>query len=93
MKTLLCLDFLALTAFSAQARDTNTMQSQTLAQAGRSGICAALPAGDSIVELVDAWHHGVNDGDLPAEINFFHASVKGMPVTVESLAHPRRRLS
>jgi len=42
-----------------------------------------LKAGDSIVELVNTWHHGVNRGTIPAEIIVFYAGVKGSPVTLE----------
>jgi quercetin dioxygenase-like cupin family protein len=41
-----------------------------------------LNAGDPIVELVNTWHHGINTGDVPAEIIVFYAGVKDMPVTV-----------
>ena len=41
-----------------------------------------LEAGDSIVELVNQWHYGRNDGDEPAEIIVFYAGVPGKPITV-----------
>ena len=43
-----------------------------------------LKAGDPIVEVVDTWHYGRNDGDTPAEIIVFYAGVKGTPITVKA---------
>ena len=42
-----------------------------------------LKAGDPIVEVVDKWHYGINEGDQPAEIIVFYAGVKGEPITVK----------
>lgn len=42
-----------------------------------------LKAGDSIVEVVNRWHYGKNDGDLPAEIIVFYAGTKESPVTIK----------
>ena len=42
-----------------------------------------LKAGDSIVEVVDTWHYGKNDGNEPAEIIVFYAGVKGTPITIK----------
>jgi len=39
---------------------------------------------DPIVELVEPWHGGENEGDEPtdiADIIVFYAGVKGMPIT------------
>lgn len=44
-----------------------------------------LKAGDAIVEVVDTWHYGKNDGDEPAEIIVFYAGIIDMPVTVKEL--------
>ena len=41
-----------------------------------------LEAGDSIVELVNQWHYGRNDGDEPAEIIVFYAGIPGKPITI-----------
>jgi quercetin dioxygenase-like cupin family protein len=43
----------------------------------------ALETGDSIVELVNQWHYGMNQGDQPAEIIMFYAGTPGVPITVE----------
>ena len=42
-----------------------------------------LKAGDSIVEVVNTWHYGINEGNLPAEIIVFYAGVEGSPITVK----------
>ncbi|AFL69096.1 cupin domain-containing protein [Sulfurospirillum barnesii] len=35
-----------------------------------------LKAGDAIIEVVDTWHYGVNEGDEPVEIVVVYAGVK-----------------
>ena len=42
-----------------------------------------LKAGDSIVEVVDRWHYGKNEGSEPAEIIVFYAGVQDKPITIE----------
>ncbi len=42
-----------------------------------------LKAGDSIVEVVNKWHYGKNEGDKPAEIIVFYAGIKGKPITIK----------
>jgi len=42
-----------------------------------------LKAGDSIVEVVDRWHSGINEGKEPAEIIVFYAGSPGSPITVK----------
>jgi len=42
-----------------------------------------LKAGDSIIEVVDKWHYGKNEGNGPAEIIVFYAGVQGTPITVK----------
>ena len=41
-----------------------------------------LKAGDGIIELVNTWHYGKNEGDCPAEIIVFYAGTVDAPVTV-----------
>ncbi|MDY8137310.1 cupin domain-containing protein [Aquimarina sp. 2201CG5-10] len=41
-----------------------------------------LKEGDPIVELVNTWHYGKNDGTKPAEIIVFYAGVEGTPITI-----------
>ncbi len=42
-----------------------------------------LKAGDSIVETVNTWHYGKNEGDKPAEIIIFYAGILGTPITIK----------
>lgn len=42
-----------------------------------------LKAGDSIVEVVNKWHYGKNEGNEPAEIIVFYAGIQGTPITIK----------
>ena len=42
-----------------------------------------LKTGDSIVEVVDKWHYGKNEGNEPAEIIVFYAGISDMPITIK----------
>jgi quercetin dioxygenase-like cupin family protein len=42
-----------------------------------------LDAGDPIIEVVNQWHYGKNEGDEPAEIIVFYASTVGKVITVK----------
>lgn len=42
-----------------------------------------LKAGEAIVEVVDKWHDGRNDGHEPAEIVVFYAGIVGQSITVK----------
>ena len=35
-----------------------------------------LKAGDALIEVVDRWHYGVNEGDEPVEIVVFYTGTK-----------------
>jgi len=41
-----------------------------------------LKKGESMVEVVNKWHYGRNEGTTPAVILVFYAGEKGVPVTV-----------
>jgi quercetin dioxygenase-like cupin family protein len=47
-----------------------------------TGKMLHLRAGDPIVELVNKWHYGENDGDKPAKIIIFYAGINGSPITI-----------
>ncbi len=49
----------------------------------RSGKVLEMKAGDPIVEVVDTWHYGKNQGTEPADIIVFYAGTKGNPVTIK----------
>jgi len=55
----------------------------TLTVATDQGRTLHLEAGDPIVEVVDRWHYGTNEGDEPAEIIVFYAGTPGCPITVK----------
>lgn len=59
------------------------MLSGTLTVVTESGDRNVLEAGDTIVEVVDTWHYGVNDGDEPVEILVFYAGTTELPITVQ----------
>jgi len=42
-----------------------------------------LKAGDSIVEVVDKWHYGKNEGKVTAEILVFYAGTPDTPITIK----------
>jgi quercetin dioxygenase-like cupin family protein len=42
-----------------------------------------LKAGESIVEVVNKWHYGKNEGNDTAEILVFYAGVQDVPITIE----------
>ncbi len=49
----------------------------------KAGKKLIMTAGDSIVELVNAWHLGENSGNEPAEIIVFYAGIKGQSLTIK----------
>jgi quercetin dioxygenase-like cupin family protein len=42
-----------------------------------------LKAGDPIVEVVNTWHYGINEGNEPAEIIVFYAGIQGEPISIK----------
>lgn len=42
-----------------------------------------LKAGEAIVEVVDTWHYGKNEGSTPAEIIVFYAGTAGTPISIK----------
>jgi len=49
----------------------------------RDGDVLQLNVGDTLVEVVNKWHYGINKGDVPAEIVVFYAGVEGKPLTLK----------
>ena len=41
-----------------------------------------LKAGDALIEVVNKWHYGINEGDEPAVIVVFYAGVKGEALSI-----------
>ena len=48
-----------------------------------TGQVLKLKPYDPIVEVVNTWHYGRNEGDIPAEIIVFYAEEKGEPITIK----------
>lgn len=42
-----------------------------------------LKAGESIIEVVNKWHYGMNEGNTTAEILVFYAGASDTPITVK----------
>jgi len=49
----------------------------------KEGKTLHLRAGDPIVEVVNTWHYGINEGDEPAEIIVFYAGIQDKSITVK----------
>jgi quercetin dioxygenase-like cupin family protein len=63
--------------------NAGVLLSGTLTVESQDGQTLHLAAGDSLIELVNTWHHGINDGDEPAVILVFYAGIEDTPVTVK----------
>ncbi|MBL6956733.1 MAG: cupin domain-containing protein [Chlorobium phaeobacteroides] len=50
----------------------------------QEGAVLHMEAGDPIVEVVNQWHYGKNEGSEPAELIMFYAGIKGEPITVKA---------
>lgn len=62
--------------------NAGVLTSGELTVLAKTGQTLHLKAGDALVELVDTWHYGRNDGDVPAEIVVFYAGTENAPITV-----------
>jgi len=49
----------------------------------KEGKTLHLKAGDPIVEVVNTWHYGINEGDEPAEIIVFYAGIQDKSITIK----------
>jgi len=47
------------------------------------GNVLEMKAGDPIIEVVNTVHHGINKGDVPAEILVFYAGAEGTEIVVK----------
>jgi hypothetical protein len=41
-----------------------------------------MKANDGIIEVVNKWHSGKNEGDTPAQIIVFYAGAAGAPLSI-----------
>lgn len=60
--------------------NAGVLLSGQLTVVSEAGETLHMKAGDTIVELVNKWHYGRNDGDTTAEIVVFYAGIGGLPV-------------
>ena len=51
----------------------------------KDGKQLILNPGDSIVELVNRWHYGVNYGSVPVKLIMFYAGEVGVPLMIKDL--------
>jgi quercetin dioxygenase-like cupin family protein len=49
----------------------------------QDGVTLHMTAGDTIVEVVNKWHYGKNEGNKPAEIIIFYAGIQGEPLSIK----------
>jgi len=56
----------------------------TVVQEG--GIQRNFKKGDVIIEMVDRWHYGINQGAKPVELVVFYATVKELPLSIKKSA-------
>lgn len=54
------------------------------------GKVLSLKEQDVMIEIVDIWHEGINEGDTPTELIVFYAGVLDEPVTIYD--NPAERL-
>jgi quercetin dioxygenase-like cupin family protein len=48
----------------------------------KDGKTLHLKAGESIIEVVNTWHSGKNEGNQPAEIVVFYVGIMNAPLTI-----------
>jgi quercetin dioxygenase-like cupin family protein len=54
----------------------------------KDGKRLTLNPGDSIVELVNKWHYGINQGSEPVKLIMFYAGEVGVPLVIkEKIKH------
>ena len=63
--------------------NTGVLLSGELTVVTEGGETLHLKSGDAIVEVVNTWHYGKNEGDQPAEIIVFYAGIPDRPVTIK----------
>ena len=62
--------------------NAGVMLSGELTVITQSGKVLHLKKGDSIIEVVDTWHYGINETDKPAIIIVFYAGTKDQKITI-----------
>ncbi len=63
--------------------NAGVLLSGKLTVVGEDNTTLHLKAGDTIVEVVNKWHYGKNEGNEPAEIIVFYAGIQGKPLSIK----------
>ena len=53
----------------------------TVVQEG--GIQRTFKSGEVIIEMVEKWHYGTNQGTIPVELVVFYAATKDLPLAIK----------
>jgi quercetin dioxygenase-like cupin family protein len=61
--------------------NAGVLLSGELTVVAQDGVTLHMIAGDTIVEVVNKWHYGKNEGNEPAEIIVFYAGIQGEPLS------------
>lgn len=46
------------------------------------GIQRTFKKGEVVIEMVEKWHHGMNQGSVPVELVVFYATTKDLPLAI-----------
>jgi quercetin dioxygenase-like cupin family protein len=63
--------------------NAGVLLSGELTVVAQDGVTLHMIAGDTIVEVVNKWHYGKNEGNEPAEIIVFYAGIQGEPLSIK----------
>lgn len=55
----------------------------SLTVVSKDGKQLVLNTGDSIIELVDQWHYGINHGSEPVKLIMFYVGEVGVPLVIK----------
>ncbi len=47
------------------------------------GIQRTFNKGEVVIEMVEWWHHGINQGSEPVELVVFYATTKDLPLAIK----------
>lgn len=47
------------------------------------GMQRNFKKGDVVIEMVEKWHHGINQGSVPVELVVFYATTKDLPLAIK----------
>lgn len=48
-----------------------------------SGVQRIFKKGEVVIEMVEKWHHGINQGSVPVELVVFYATTKDLPLAIK----------